>query len=236
MLRNVLISHAITTSKIDIWNCTNKVEKTESSPSISVLKKMNSACEYRKDLAKELFEQEINNIPQALCLDGTNGIELYHGSKSEITKPFHFQTSVALPYELEAKSSIVIGISPLIKAKAFATHTGSLANFGQFPLLVYCEVMKCGTNYDRIDLVFDRYFEKSLKEETRSQRGEGSQYLFEEGSTEIPFKVADSFLKSSENENKLIEYLATKLLELHQGDQILLVTYKNSFLMEFSAK
>ena len=96
--------------------------------------------------------------------------------------------------------------------------------------------MKCGTNYDRIDLVFDRYFEKSLKEETRSQRGKGSQYLFEEGSTEIPFKVADSFLKSSENENKLNGHLATKLLELHQGDQILLVTYKNSFLMEFSAK
>ena len=60
--------------------------------------------------------------------------------------------------------------------------------------------------------------------------------MFEEGSAEIPIKVAVSFLKSSENENKLIEYLATKLLELHQGDQILLVTYKNSFLMEFSAK
>ena len=86
MLRNVLISHAIITSKIDIWNCTNKVEKTESSPSISVLKKMNSACEYRKDLAKELFEQEINNIPQTLCVDNKNGIELYHGSKSEITE------------------------------------------------------------------------------------------------------------------------------------------------------
>ena len=90
---------------------------------------MNSACEYRKDLVKELFEQEINNIPQTLCVDGKNGIELYHGSKSEITEPFHSQTSVLLPYELEATSSIVIGIWPLIKAKAFATHTGSLANF-----------------------------------------------------------------------------------------------------------
>ena len=172
VLRNVLISHAITTSKIDIWNCTNKVEKTESSPSISVLKKMNSACEYRKDLAKELFEQEINNIPQTLCLDGKNGIELYHGSKSEITKPFHFQTSVALPYELEAKSSIVIGISPLIKAKAFATHTGSLANFGQFPLLVYCEVMKCGTNYDRIDLVSLIDTSRKVSRKRQDRRGE----------------------------------------------------------------
>ena len=173
-LRTVPISHIITTNKIDIWNGTDRVEKIEFSPSISVLKKMNSVCEYRKDLAKEFFEQEINNIPQSLCADGKNGIELNHGSKSEITKRFHSPTSVVLPYELVAKSSIVIEMSPLIKAKAFATHTGSLANFGEFSLLVYHEVMKYGTNYDMIDLVFDRYFEKSLKEGTRSQRGEGS--------------------------------------------------------------
>ena len=90
--------------------------------------------------------------------------------------------------------------------------------------------MKYGTNYDRIDLVFDRYSKKSLKEGTRSGRGEGSQYLFEGDSTEVPFKITDSFLKSSENKNKLNEYLATKLLELYQGDQILVFTYKNTAL------
>ena len=207
VLRNVPISHTITTNKIDTWNCTNRVEKVEFSLSISVLKKMNSACEYRKDLAKKLFEQEINNIPQSLCVDGKNGIELSHGSKSEITKRFHSPKSIVLPY----KSSIVIEMLPLIKAKASATHTGSLANFREFSLLVYYKVMKYGTNYDRIDLVFDRYFEKSHKERTRSPRGEGSQYLFEGDSTKIPFKMADSFLKSSENKNELNEYLATKI-------------------------
>ena len=85
---------------------------------------MNSACEYWKDLANKLFEQEINNIPQSLCVDGKNGIELYHSSKSEITKRFQSPTSVVLPYELEAKSSNVIEMSPLIKAKAFAIRTG----------------------------------------------------------------------------------------------------------------
>ena len=54
--------------------------------------------------------------------------------------------------------------------------------------------------------------------------------MSEGNSTEIPFEMADSFLKSSENKNKLNEYLATKLLELHQGDQILVVTYKNTTL------
>ena len=68
-----------------------------------------------------------------------------------------------------------------IRAKAFATHTGSLINFGEFAVLVYYEFMKHTLNYDRIDLVFDQYLKKCLKEETRSGRGEGSQYLFEVG-------------------------------------------------------
>ena len=54
--------------------------------------------------------------------------------------------------------------------------------------------------------------------------------MFEGDSTKIPFKKADSFLKSSENKDKLNEYLATKLLELNQCDQILVVTYKNTAL------
>ena len=75
----------------------------------------------------------------------------------------------------------------LIRAKTFAAHTGSLTNFGEFAVLVYYEVMKHASNYDRIDLVLDRCFEKSLKEETISGRGEGSQYLLEEDSSEIPY-------------------------------------------------
>ena len=41
--------------------------------------------------------------------------------------------------------------------------------------------MKHTLNYDRIDLIFDQYLKKCLREETRSGRGEGSQYLFEIG-------------------------------------------------------
>ena len=47
--------------------------------------------------------------------------------------------------------------------------------------------------FDRIDLLFDRYFEKSLKKGTRSDRGEGSQYLLQGNSTEM----AESFLKTA---------------------------------------
>ena len=79
-------------------------------------------------------------------------------------------------------------------------------------------------------MVFDQYFKKSLKERIRFSRGEGSQYLFEGDSTEIPYKMAESFLKNNQNKNELNEYLSLKLLELHQGDQIMIATYRNTSL------
>ena len=135
-----------------------------------------------------------------------------------------------LPYDQEGRFAMLVEMSPVIKVKAFATHNGSLTNFCEFAVLVYDEVMKYASNYDRIDLVFDRYFEKSVKEGTRSGRGEGSQYLFEGDSTRIPPKIAESFLKNNQSKNKLNEYLSLRLLELHQGDQIMNATYRNTSL------
>ena len=63
----VPISQPIKTNKFDIWDCSDKVLTSKFSPSKSVLKKMNSACESRRILAKELFQHEINNIPQSIC-------------------------------------------------------------------------------------------------------------------------------------------------------------------------
>ena len=77
---------------------------------------------------KELFEQEINNIPQSLFKYGKNGIKLYHGSKAEITKKFNSPTFVMLPHDQEVKADIVVEMSPMIRAKTFATHTGSLTS------------------------------------------------------------------------------------------------------------
>ena len=112
-----------------------------------------------------------------------------------------------LPNNEEGKSANVVQMPSLIRAKAFATHTGSLINFRKFAILVYSEVVKHALNYDRVDLAFDQYFKKSLKEGTRSGRGESSQYLFEGDSTEIFYKMAESFLKNNQNKNKMNEYL-----------------------------
>ena len=117
---------------MEIWNHadTGQLECiTEFSPSKSALKKMNSGCEHRKTIAEEPFGHETNNIPQSLCKDSKNGIKLYHELKSEITKWFSSPIFVKLPHDQEGKPVIVVDMSPLIRAKAFATHAGSLTNF-----------------------------------------------------------------------------------------------------------
>ena len=40
--------------------------------------------------------------------------------------------------------------------------------------------------------------------------------------------MAEAFLKNNQNKNKLNKYLSLKLLELHQGDQIMTATCKNT--------
>ena len=67
-------------------------------------------------------------------------------------------------------------------------------------------------------------------------RGESPGYLFEGDLTELPFKMAENFLSNSENKDKLNEYLAKKLLELHQSDQMLVATYKNTFLVSQTSR
>ena len=51
-----------------------------------------------------------------------------------------------LPHDQEGKSAILVEMSPLIRVKAFATHAGSLTNFGEFAVLVYYEVTKHTSN------------------------------------------------------------------------------------------
>ena len=82
------------------------------------MKKTNSCCEHRKTIAEELLEHDTKNIPQSLCKDGKNDIELYHDLKAEITKWFNSPTFVMLPYDQEGKPVIVVEMSPLIRAEA----------------------------------------------------------------------------------------------------------------------
>ena len=67
------------------------------------------------------------------------------------------------------KCAIVIEMSPLIRSKC--TDTKDINSFSDLAVLLCYEVLRLGSDFERIDIVFDRYFENSLKEDTRKGQG-----------------------------------------------------------------
>ena len=86
-----------------------------------------------------------------------------------------------------------------------------------------------GKEYDRIDVICDRYFENSLKTQTRESRGRGS-YLKFDDETQFPNDFRENFLKNSANKDKISNYLANKFLEFHHSDKVLVVTKNDTIL------
>ena len=89
-------------------------------------------------------------------------------------------------------------------------------------VLLYYHVLNICFAFSRIDVVFDRYFDKSIKEDMRISRGTGSRFIFTEDSL-IPKKMGD-FLMTSQNKNDLNEFLAKRFVEVHHGEKTLVVT------------
>lgn len=226
--RKVSVCETIKNNDYDLWNeSQSKKIKIPYAPTKAVLNKMKSACEYRPKMALELFEGEIMNIPQSLTPDG---ISLYHGTKSDISKRFISDDSIQ---EYDGKSAIVLEMSPIIRAKSCSSGVES---FSDFAVIIYNEIVKLSHGHDRTDLVFDRYFPESLKEGTRNERGSGSMFAFEGDDTVIPSNMEQTFMKESNNKNQLNEYLAKKLIEVHQGPKLLIATWKDTILCSFDSE
>ena len=157
---------------------------------------------------------------------------MYHGTKSDLTKRFSAFCNTQLPFK-ECKSAIVIEMSPLIRAN-FSNVT-NVACFLDLATLLYFYMQKISADLERIDLVFDRYFQKSLKSETRTGRGSGSRSIFTSDCS-LPKIFSDNFLKKCQNKNDFNKFLAERFMELHNSPKILVVTYKNTVLYHINAE
>ena len=87
--------------------------------------------------------------------------------------------------------------------------------------------MDIAFNFQRIDIVCDRYFQDSLKEQTRKMRGVDTNFEFSDD-TPIPVDFRDDFLHNSQNKIALNEYLAGRIISLHSASKELRITYKDS--------
>ena len=81
-----------------------------------------------------------------------------------------------------------------------------------FAQKIYDHIIDLGKDYDRIDVICDRYFANSLKTQARDGRGSGNLIEFNDNSL-FPNDFKEHFLKNSENKEKLNMYLATKFME-----------------------
>ena len=121
-------------------------------------------------------------------------------------------------------------MSPIDRVNCFSVPD-NISYFNDLAVALHCEVLRLGSGYDRIDAVFDRYFNRSLKEATQISRETGTRFIITKHS-EIP-KNFEIFLHISQNKNDLNEYLAEKVIMMHHENQILVCTYRETILSSY---
>ena len=99
--------------------------------------------------SKQLFETKIFNTSQCLSTDSNT---LYHGTKSDILRRFDV---ISLPVPESVESSVlIVELSPILR------HDFKPDTFLHFAHMVYDYIIKVDQDYDRIDVICDRYFKK----------------------------------------------------------------------------
>ena len=112
------------------------------------------------------------------------------------------------------KSAIIIEMSPLILAKC--SQKAGMTCFSDLAIVLYYEIMRLGFDYNRINFVFDRCFDDSLKG-TRKSRVTGTILMFDDD-TDIPQDMIDNFLRNSQDKNNLNEFLSKKIIEKNTSE------------------
>ena len=145
---------------------------------------------------------------------------MYHGSKSNILWRFPVTDTSNDCEEADdsSDSAIIIELSPILRTDL---KTSTCYDYSQ---QIYYYLLELGKNLSRADIICDRYFEQSLKTQTRCKRGFGNELKFAD-LTPFPQNFRDNLLKNSCNKEKLNTYLAQKCMDFHQNNQkILTVT------------
>ena len=188
-------------------------DEKEPTLTAKMLSFLRSAHQYRPEAVKELFESEIFGIAQSIS---SQKLQLYNGTKSEITRRF-----------TTTSTQVCTSKSGIVKSK----QAVSCQTFDNFAEIVYRHINFLSQGYERCDVVADRYFTGSLKEGTRSKRGDTGSTMHFTGETKFPSKFSD-FLSNSENKNNLSQFLARKMLDLHNEKYLLkfVVTFNDTIL------
>ena len=155
------------------------------------------ATQNRKGDLGEFFQHENQMIPPSLSKDGVirqSDKAVFIQSFEKIVPP---KSDIPTVDDVMADGSMLVNpAKPLKKDQTFL----------EYGLQVFLpKISKLSANAQRIDIVWDIYFEESLKASTRSSRGKGTGRKME-ANTRTPGKW-ESFLRNAENKTELFTFL-----------------------------
>ena len=118
--------------------------------------------------------------------------------------------------------------SLIIDGQALVVAIGKppgLVTFGDFANTFVEAVLKAGANFNRIDVVFDRYYKVSIKSATRTRRCQGMRAIrrvIEHGNVPLPSNWKN-FLALSENKADLARFLSQQLIVQAPSSKVIVV-------------
>ena len=128
-------------------------------------------------------------------------------------------------------NAIIVEASPIFHKLSNVSADNSY----EFAVVFYNYVTRLAEDFDRLDVVFDRYFKKSLKAQTRKGRGSSDTRVLQI-TDDVPFprNFLTSFLCNTDNKHDLGLYLAFKTVcinsDIGNTHLLLCATHNNSVI------
>ena len=159
----------------------------------------------------------------------------YHGKKSDIMKRLPPFCLAYLPNK-ESNAAVIIANVPCDTCRMCLCHLRCrFFHRTDLVVLIFYHLQSLTSSFDRVDLVFDQCFDQSLKKDTRKGRGMGSRFVFT-GNIKLLNKIAEDVLMNSANKNDFNDFLAKTFYHLYRGDQIYILSYRDSVLTNHPEK
>ena len=151
----------------------------------------------------KFFSHEHNPFPVALS---DNGKMHFPSAKSDLLQCLHSNTDETSVMPKHFDCAVLDGAA-IVHFMAPDKKDTNFQDYAKKRFLPYLEaVLKWS---DRLDLVFDQYYDKSLKNAVREKRGSGIRYKVQT-KVKLPPKWSD-FLFVSENKKELFHFLAREI-------------------------
>ena len=186
------------------------------------MNKIRECIRVRTEQANELFKTKLFDVVQSIA---ENADSLYHSSKSDTLKRFPTCNYESATDSKTNDSAIIIDLSLFTKSHAISEKT----TFLEFADSLRKRILNESSSCLRCDVIVDRYFKNSLKQNIQSSRGLGSR-KHSNDETKIPGDFRSNFLKNSDNKNDLHVYLAEQFLGTPIFQKHLVVTCNDSIL------